>query len=238
MAAAAAAAAAAVAMAHHFRTCFSFRISKKSPAVKASRPPDIEASRPPGSRTSAAMPWPVWQHPWRRQVAIYVGTQEDAYRAVEYSAGCVINCAHRDFDFDTRLGRRQHQWLHVMLTDDEGLRNRLGLDPWKARMIRAVKLALTTLVGHDGPPMATLLHCSAGKHRSGAVAVLIIMLIEDVDMKTAQQMYFARRPLHKYKDQRYVKDICMQMDWTQFMPKMFWIIFKSISRPKRLSVLL
>ena len=142
---------------------------------------------------------------------MWVGTSSDALHVSTIGGGCIINCANRYYEPDPDCPR--HFWLHVMHTykhQDHA---------WLDRMDKAVSECLDTFCGTDRPGFrasgllrAALLHCFAGKHRSGAVAVLFIMLLEDVTVEEAQRLYFERRPLPGAHDQWRVRNICKQMN--------------------------
>ena len=81
-------------------------------------------------------------------------------------------------------------------------------------------MVIMTLYGETRSPMPVMVHCAAGKHRSGAVAIFFIMVIEGVDLETAKQRYFKARGLWRWKDLKYVNELCETMNWPELVTQL------------------
>ena len=82
-----------------------------------------------------------------------------------FHAAYVINVSNRgDYKWHEFCAR---YWMHLTHTDP------LDGVPWEERLVTVVWMALTALaLGQD-----VLVHCMAGKHRSGAVAMLLMTVL-------------------------------------------------------------
>ena len=81
------------------------------------------------------------------------------------NAAYVINVSHRgDLEWHKFCAR---YWMHLTHTDP------LDGVSWGQRLVTVVWMALTALaLGQD-----VLVHCQAGKHRSGAVVMLLMTVL-------------------------------------------------------------
>ena len=66
---------------------------------------------------------------------------------------------------------------------------------------------LSFVIKHLFVKHAVLLHCWAGKHRSGVFGVLLIALIQRISWTEAENWYFRERPLPDSWDQRRVQGL-------------------------------
>jgi protein tyrosine/serine phosphatase len=76
---------------------------------------------------------------------------------------------------------------------------------WDVRLFKSVKMALVALMmGYS-----VLVHCKAGKHRSGAVVALLLALLTGMDLSTAMDTYFVRHgQLSEYDKASAPRQIC------------------------------
>ena len=73
------------------------------------------------------------------------------------------------------------------------------------RLFLAVRMALVAIM----MGFTVLVHCRAGKHRSGAVVVLLLALLMGTDLDTAMHTYFDRHhDLTRYDEASAPLQIC------------------------------
>ena len=80
-------------------------------------------------------------------------------------------------------------------------------------MSTTVKLVLAALVFGE----SVLLHCRQGKHRSGALCVLILALLRGTGIDAALEFYFAKRSGFRNRDWYIVRSILDRMTYPQLL---------------------
>ena len=123
------------------------------------------------------MAWRIWgdTRDDGREGLLLVGTAEHAKDWAWHNTDAVVNCAQ--YDFECRLKDvHQHRWLHIQE------RRCFNGRSWHQRMRQIVFFVITHLVAKH----AVLLHCWAGKHRSGVFGVLLIALVQRVTWTEAE----------------------------------------------------
>ena len=140
------------------------------------------------------MAWCIWGGGCGDNGALYVGEARHAEGWAFHFADAVVNCAQHDFPYQLK-DPKQHRWLHIQERSWFNGRN------WFQRMRSVMHWVLIHLAaGHS-----VLLHCWAGKHRSGVFGVLLIALLQGIKWSKALEWYFRTRPLPQGWDQSKVR---------------------------------
>ena len=94
--------------------------------------------------------------------------------------GNIINFADVNYQWHPFCARF---WLNLGYdgTPEEGT--------WEERMVTAVKLVLAALMFGEN----VLLHCRQGKHRSGALCILMLALLSGSSIGAAVDIYMSKR---------------------------------------------
>ena len=109
------------------------------------------------------MAWRIWGTSGKG--ALYVGQAEHAKAWAWSNVDAIVNCAQYDFEY-WLPDMTQHRWLHIQ---ERSWFNGRG---WYQRM-RAI---LLFVILHLAAGRDALLHCWAGKHRSGVCSVFCWLL--------------------------------------------------------------
>jgi len=113
------------------------------------------------------------------------------------------------------LRRQTRYWLNVRFKGSmDGPEGKRSL-PWERRMTHAMSLILRFL--KDG--QVVLLHCKAGKHRSGFEGALTLALIRDLTWDNARQTLFETRGFYECRDKQIITDMGKQLQAQDFIRK-------------------
>jgi len=157
------------------------------------------------------MAWRIWGNTRDdgREGRLLVGAAEHAKDWAWHHADAVVNCAQYDFEYRLK-DMHQHRWLHIQE------RHWFNGRSWQQRMRRILDFVITHLVAKH----AVLLHCWAGKHRSGVFGVLLIALIQRISWTEAENWYFRERPLPDSWDQQRVQGLHVRHGLSAFLEEL------------------
>ena len=111
---------------------------------------------------------------------LYVGDSKSAVQWAGEHVAYIINCADINYAWHPWCPRF---WLNL------GFRGVFDELDWPARMMTAVKLVMLALMfGQE-----VLIHCRQGKHRSGALCILMLALLWDCSIWVALEWYWSGR---------------------------------------------
>ena len=140
---------------------------------------------------------------------MFVGRVKDAMDWAYTNVDAIVNCAQYNFNYNLK-DRQQHRWLHIQE------RSWFNGRSWFQRM----RSILAFVITHLAAGRAVLLHCHAGKHRSGCFGVLVIALIQGRGLDEAAKSYFRERPLPGEWDQKKVHSIAERHRLREFLEEL------------------
>ena len=153
------------------------------------------------------MAWRIWGTSGKG--ALYVGQAEHAKAWAWSNVDAIVNCAQYDFKY-WLPDMTQHRWLHIQ---ERSWFNGRG---WYQRM-RAI---LLFVILHLAAGRDALLHCWAGKHRSGVFGVLLVALLRGCSWEEAELFYFKWRPLDEAWDQQKVQRLARRHHMAAFLDEL------------------